>query len=870
MTLFAFLLSAAVGGGCVVAWRERPKTAAAIGLVATAVCLLAAIVMPVDASLTVGQTILQVDAYARLFLVAGSLALLVSQVVGLAHGWQRELPLATLGALGLIGVALTVGTPAAAMLIVAAAGTFVVIASLERAISMPAVRAAASGFRLAAIAGFMGLVAMAMTGDDPIFVAPDVLAGATLMMAAAVAIRVGAIPLHAPVARLIERARTAALPLLAAWVPAAFAVVALGWTSTIVAIGATTPVVLVVVAFGVLTIALASTVVLIDDDLVRWLGYGVIADGGFVLLALAGNSVSTISAGLAWLVCFALARSIVACVLLGFQGAFDARRTRELEGWLRRTPVLGAALLGALVIGFGIPGTIPWQVRLELAEGALGQQLGVALVAVGLLPLVPIARLAWNGIRPIGDVVAAGKSERFVAPPRTEAIDGSQATQPGVAAEPGAAASASEAVPEVVVPSEIPTETPAPQVDVTPEISATTSQALEPEVSAATIPPLEPEVPDTLWAAADARASAEAAIDVAPATTGEAASGEGPRAAAASPAAEVRPEVEAAPQPEAKSVPVDTLSSTGRAVRAARKASQPTIAAPTGVGTGGAPAGDSGSGDAGPGHAERAGTDRATTSRASAGEPSPSRDVCIDVGRAAPSRAARPASRLGARPDADRLARYAPAGLGRARLCHRPRRPRLRGGTRRRTRLGAVAVGGSGRRAAGDPRSVGRGEHPAVDVSLVSEELLIAEPEGDLCRCVLRAVRGMHEVLRGLEREVAADGARVGLLWTRGAVDGAHDGDRVGPLEDGRHERRRGDEVDEAAEERALTVDLVVRLGQGAVDLDELEADQLQPAVLVALQEPTDQQALDAVGLDEDEGPFVHASPSLLDAPSTA
>ncbi len=612
MTLFAFLLSAAVGGGCVVAWRERPKTAAAIGLVATAVCLLAAIVMPVDASLTVGQTILQVDAYARLFLVAGSLTLLVSQVVGLAHGWQRELPLATLGALGLIGVALTVGTPAAAMLIVAAAGTFVVIASLERAISMPAVRAAASGFRLAAIAGFMGLVAMAMTGDDPIFVAPDVLAGATLMMAAAVAIRVGAIPLHAPVARLIERARTAALPLLAAWVPAAFAVVALGWTSTIVAIGATTPVVLVVVAFGVLTIALASTVVLIDDDLVRWLGYGVIADGGFVLLALAGNSVSTISAGLAWLVCFALARSIVACVLLGFQGAFDARRTRELEGWLRRTPVLGAALLGALVIGFGIPGTIPWQVRLELAEGALGQQLGVALVAVGLLPLVPIARLAWNGIRPIGDVVAAGKSERFVAPPRTEAIDGAQTTQPEVAAEPGAAAAESEAVPEVVVPSEIATEAPAPQGDVTPEISATTSQTLEPEVSAATIPPLEPEVPDTLWAAADARASAEAAVEVAPAPTREVAPAEAPLAAGAQPAAEAQPTSEAPLVAEAPAVvestapkvaeplPVSTLSSSGRAVRAARKASQPTITGPTGPGTAGTPAGDGGSADAGP------------------------------------------------------------------------------------------------------------------------------------------------------------------------------------------------------------------------------------------------------------------------------
>jgi hypothetical protein len=44
-------------------------------------------------------------------------------------------------------------------------------------------------------------------------------------------------------------------------VPAAFAVVALGWTSIIVGLGATTPIVIVVIAFGVLTIGLASAVV---------------------------------------------------------------------------------------------------------------------------------------------------------------------------------------------------------------------------------------------------------------------------------------------------------------------------------------------------------------------------------------------------------------------------------------------------------------------------------------------------------------------------------------------------------------------------------------------------------------------------------
>jgi NADH:ubiquinone oxidoreductase subunit 2 (subunit N) len=561
MALFAFFLAAALGGGGVVALRERPKAAAVVGLVATATCLLAAAVMPGNAALGVGSTSLEADPYVRLFLVAAALALLVSQVAGLAHGWQRELPLATLGALGLVGIALTVGTPAAAMLTVAAAGTLVVIASLERAISMPAVRAAASGFRLAAIAGFMGLVAMAITGMDPIFVAPDVLAGATLLMAAAVAIRVGAIPLHAPVARLIERARTAALPLLAAWVPAAFAVIALGWTSAIVALGATTPIVVVVVAFGVLTIALASAVVIIDDDLVRWLGYGVIADGGFVLLALAGDTTSAISAGLAWLVCFAIARSIMACVVLGFQGAFDARRTRELEGWLRRMPLLGLAMLASLVVAFGVPGTLSWQVRMDLAQGALGEPLGTALVALALLPLVPVARLAWTGIRPLGAVVAAGGSERFAVPHRTEiAIETSAtAVQPSMLApstdellspptfEPARAPGALPIAPELA---------PGPAARVTLEpaaAGATGGTGAAPDVVWA------PEAgADTLWGGAGTRSTAEVA-----------APGQG----------DVSP-----PSPTSGSV-APTLSSAGRtarAARAARKASQPTIAGPAG------------------------------------------------------------------------------------------------------------------------------------------------------------------------------------------------------------------------------------------------------------------------------------------------
>ena len=81
-----------------------------------------------------------------------------------------------------------------------------------------------------------------------------------------------------------------------------------------------------------------------------------------------------------------------------------------------------------------------------------------------------------------------------------------------------------------------------------------------------------------------------------------------------------------------------------------------------------------------------------------------------------------------------------------------------------------------------------------------------------------------------------------------------------GPSKAGRDERARRDEVDEAAEERLLAMDGVVPLGERPIDVDQLQPDELQAALLEAGEDPPDEQALDAVGLDQDEGAFVHVS----------
>src|SRR4029079_10664441 len=67
-------------------------------------------------------------------------------------------------------------------------------------------------------------------------------------------------------------------------------------------------------------------------------------------------------------------------------------------------------------------------------------------------------------------------------------------------------------------------------------------------------------------------------------------------------------------------------------------------------------------------------------------------------------------------------------------------------------------------------------------------------------------------------------------------------------------------EVHERPEERLLAMDRVVALGEIAIDVDQLQPGELPSAFLVPREDRAGEQALDAVGLDQDEGAFVHES----------
>ena len=433
MALLALLVVAAAGAAGTFLARGRAAMAAGVGIAALAVFAVTAAAMPPDATLSVGAAQLVVTPYARLWLTAAAVALLAVEVVSQVHGGQRDLPFAALGGLGAAAVALTVTDAAAAVLAVTAAGCLGLVATLGGHVTMPTLRVSADGLRGVAVAGAGAVLAVAWIGDDAIFLSSGAVAVGVLLMAAALALRLGAVPLHVPLARLVETARLVAVPLAAAWLPATFAIVGLGWAQLVPApvAGDLAGPRLIVALVAVVTIAAASVVEILDDDLARILGYGLVADGGFVLLALAAADPAVWPAARTWLLCLALSRTVMTLAILGLDGAHGTRRVRELHGWLRRTPSLGIALAASVLVGIGLPGMLPFEARRTLAVLAVGEPLGALVLILGALPLLPLARLAWVGVQVPGPAVAAGGSERPVMPP-------ADATKPSTARLAGA------------------------------------------------------------------------------------------------------------------------------------------------------------------------------------------------------------------------------------------------------------------------------------------------------------------------------------------------------------------------------------------------------------------------------------------------
>ena len=245
-----------------------------------------------------------------------------------------------------------------------------------------------------------------------------------LAVALAVGLRIGVLPFHLRIPQLTDVAPPIALPLLLAWVPLPLAVVGLAAVDLLVA-----PLALplggeqvIIVAVVIVTLGGASLAAFLQDDIRHLTGYVVIADGAIVLLGLAALTPDAWGPARIWLVALAATKTGLATWAAVVESRFGSRHLPDLRGWIRRSPLLGAALLVVTVASFGFPGWAAFEARITLAQLSGAAPLDTILIVLGFLTLPTYLRLLAAGTgRPTSRVDRAAP-ERIMRTRRTETL----------------------------------------------------------------------------------------------------------------------------------------------------------------------------------------------------------------------------------------------------------------------------------------------------------------------------------------------------------------------------------------------------------------------------------------------------------------
>ena len=432
MTLLPFLGLTIAGAVVATALRDFRRLGTLVGFAAVIVALVAACFVRPDSPLDIGGGVLAGTDHLRLVLVFSLAGGLLVLVIARLATWQPAASATLLGGTAGLGLALGLAGTSPGLLSAAAATIGASALALGSPVAPSRTRALARELRGATTSIVVGLVAAAIvptaaasTGPG----APAEPAAAALVllgMALVIAHRFGAIPLHARVSRLADAAPSGALPILAAWLPAAWALVILGWAP--VALGPAASGLDVerglITALGLVTLLLGTTAALIQDEVEHVVAYTIVADAGIVLLALAALDPGARDAARAWILVFATTRTAAIGWTIAFRAAFGTGRLRDTSGWLRRAPGLGVALVAILVAVVGWPGLPAWDARLAILQSATAGPAFLIAYAGSLGTALAIGRLLVVGAGRPSPTVAAALGELPRLPARsTEVVD---------------------------------------------------------------------------------------------------------------------------------------------------------------------------------------------------------------------------------------------------------------------------------------------------------------------------------------------------------------------------------------------------------------------------------------------------------------
>jgi formate hydrogenlyase subunit 3/multisubunit Na+/H+ antiporter MnhD subunit len=403
VTLLPFLAVTLAATGAALFARGRPRLALAIGLVGLVAALVTALAIAPDDRLEIGGAVLVTSEFLRLFLVLGCVSGLCLAVVGVAAGTRRDAPAVTLGTLASIALATALADVGIAVIAITAGGLLGVLVTIVPTAARTGATIGIRELRAVIVAGALAIVAVAWIGPPfAELAAPPVLFGlAYLGFVIAVALRFGAIPFHVWAARLADAAPEVTLPVITAWGPAAFAVIALAWIDSTVAptLPDLGPERAVLIAIGIASIVLAALAATIQDDLEHVLGYSIVGDAGVILLALAVLDPAVWAPARLWIIAYIVARSAFAAWVAAIRTTFWTGRIEDLRGWALRAPVLAVALVLILGASVGLPGLAAFEARASIVGGLFDGAGASVVLATTFLPIVYYGRLLAVGLR---------------------------------------------------------------------------------------------------------------------------------------------------------------------------------------------------------------------------------------------------------------------------------------------------------------------------------------------------------------------------------------------------------------------------------------------------------------------------------------
>jgi NADH:ubiquinone oxidoreductase subunit 2 (subunit N) len=444
MTLIAFLLICVAGMLLTLLTQPFARLSRLVALASLTGALAAALLMNPDDSVTLGEVQLATTWFVGFFLSALAASSLLLCVVGLVTGWPERLAPAALATLAGVGVAISSTDPTVALVAAAAAtAPAALVASRVRSTPLGTTVGVAELRTLALVVSASLLAAVTIlntnwNSDDPTFV----LALAFLVLAAAVAVRSGAVPFHVPAALLSRSGEGLGLVLSLVWIPTGFGLVALSWNASIFGVPGDwlDRAVVAVQVVAVATLILGAVGAMLHDEIDEIVVYSIVQDAGFILLALTARSSDAAQPARLWLLAFVIAKSALVAWAATTSWAFGASNLGDLRGWLRRSPILGLALVAIVVATLGWPGSPVFEARATLVGLGLPDSLHFLGTAAILLSLAYYLRLMAIGMLTSSDVVRGAAGDRPRWHPAGAEIQGDRVASAEVAAQEVAAA----------------------------------------------------------------------------------------------------------------------------------------------------------------------------------------------------------------------------------------------------------------------------------------------------------------------------------------------------------------------------------------------------------------------------------------------